>query len=100
MIRLVIVRVIRRLADGSVSPGPREAAAETGEARRGRFARAAARVNGLETLVLGWHTPRTDGGSADAPSVVMIAWRDVESMLNASARDEARFLRDRLGLSM
>ena len=98
MIRLVIVRILRRLEDESDSSGP--VGAEPGEARRVRFARAAGRVNGLETLVLGWHGPGLGGGSAEGPSVVMIAWRDVESMLNASGRDEAGFLRDRLGLSM
>jgi PAS domain-containing protein len=95
----VIIRLLRREGQGSDAAGPAETP-ETGDTRRVRFARAAGRVNGLETLVLGWHASGTAGASADSPSVVMIAWRDVESMLTASGRDETALLRDRLGVSM
>ena len=68
--------------------------------RRLRLARAAGRVNGLETLVLGWHGKGTSEGSGAFPAVVIIAWRDPESMIAATGRDELGFLRERLGLHL
>lgn len=64
-----------------------------------RLARASARVNGLETLVVGWRAG-DPGASAFSPSVVVVAWRDVESMIAAIGRDEPGFLRERLGLTV
>lgn len=66
---------------------------------RGRLARAAARVPGLETLIIGW---RDDAEPADArpPVVVVSAWLDVASMLAATRVGDAAFLRDRLALDI
>jgi PAS domain-containing protein len=101
MIRDVIVRIVRTRDEApdtrAVSVG-RSGAAGTDDERR-RLARVAARVNGLETLVVGWRGGGV-GGSARAPLAVVTAWRDAESMLAAIGADESAFLRDRLGLAV
>jgi PAS domain-containing protein len=69
---------------------------------RTRLARAAARINGLETLILGWRRrgePALEAGETEGASVVVLVWLDAESML-AAAYDEATFLRDRLGITI
>ncbi|MEP6639765.1 MAG: hypothetical protein ABJC39_10490 [Chloroflexota bacterium] len=76
------------------------------DGERERLARAAARINGLETLIVGWReTPRSLDANAGLDSqaslmttcVVILAWHDVGSMVTASPR-EPTFLRERLGL--
>src|SRR5215203_5198554 len=77
-------------------PGMRPGSAED----RARLARAAAKVNGLETLILGWRTPADEGTDpSDVPgaSVVVTVWLDVETMV-ADATHETAFLHDRLGV--
>jgi PAS domain-containing protein len=97
--RLVIVRQVHT----SVAEGP-----QSGDDRsrpgaalppRERLAKAAARINGLETLVVGWQAS-DPGASAFTPSVVVTAWRDAELMIGATGRDESAFLRERLGLDV
>jgi PAS domain-containing protein len=100
MIRPVILRIIRRIGDGAPPPADTDDGVGRRGDRRVGLARAAGRVNGLETLVLGWHGQGQGGGSAESPNLVMIAWRDVESMLAASGRDEPGFLQERLGLNL
>jgi PAS domain-containing protein len=70
-----------------------------GRASSDRLTRAAARVRGLETLILGWREGDPDG-SAGTPAVVVTLWRDVESMVARVGADESGFLRDRLGLEV
>jgi hypothetical protein len=69
------------------------------ESPRERLATASARINGLETLVVGWRAG-DPGASAFTPSVVVTAWRDAELMVAAIGRHEGGFLRDRLGLAV
>jgi len=66
---------------------------------RVRLAKASARINGLETLIVGWRAGEPLA-SAFSPSVVVTAWRDAELMIAALGRDEAGFLRERLGLDV
>lgn len=66
---------------------------------RERLVKAAARINGLETLVVGWRAG-DPGASAIAPSIVVTAWLDAETMVAALGRDEAEFLDERLGLAV
>ncbi|MFL5715837.1 MAG: hypothetical protein ACJ769_14370 [Chloroflexota bacterium] len=63
---------------------------------RDRLTRAATRIAGLETLIVGWR--EDDFGSG--PDVAVLSWLDVASMVNATGADDAAFLRDRLGLDM
>src|SRR6187200_1504509 len=65
---------------------------------RRRLTRAAARVQGLETLIIGWRD-KADG-AADPDVVVVLAWLDVASMLAATRPGDATFLRDSLGLDI
>jgi PAS domain-containing protein len=77
-------------------PGVRPGSAED----RARLARAAAKVNGLETLILGWRMPAdegTDPSELAGASVVITVWLDVETMVAAAAHETA-FLHDRLGV--
>jgi PAS domain-containing protein len=83
----VIVRIVHTQPTGSPDGASRQ-----------RLSQAAGRVDGLETLVVGWEAGAV-GASSMAPSVVMTAWRDAEAML-AATRDEDALLRDRLGLSV
>jgi PAS domain-containing protein len=83
----VIVRIVHTKSTGS-----------PGSMSRQRLSQAAGRVDGLETLVVGWEASAA-GASSMAPSVVMTAWRDAEAML-AATRDEDSLLRDRLGLAV
>lgn len=85
---MVILRIVRTHVE---APG-------TGPASE-RLARSAARIGGLETLILGWHEGDPDG-SAGTPAIVVTVWHDVESMLARVGTDEAGFLRDRLGLAV
>ena len=74
-----------------------DAAADPPERIRERLGRGAARVNGLETLIVGW--PPT-GPSSPGSGVIVTTWRDPDTMLTALGRDEASFLRDRFGLAL
>lgn len=94
----MIVRILRGL-DAGILDEPPDRYPDTGaDDRRLRLARAAGRVNGLETLIVGWDGRST--ADASFPSVVAIAWRDAEAMVAASGRDEMAFLRDRLGVHL
>jgi PAS domain-containing protein len=64
---------------------------------RDRLTRAAARIAGLETLIVGW---RDDASMGTAPHVVVTTWLDVASMLDAMGTADDRLLRDRLGIDM
>jgi PAS domain-containing protein len=98
--RPVIIRLVHTtLADGAApaaDDGSRSAAAHQ---PRDRLAKASARINGLETLVVGWHAG-DPGAWAFAPSVVVSAWRDAELMIGGIGDDETGFLRRRLGLAV
>ncbi|MFL5675684.1 MAG: hypothetical protein ACJ779_11805 [Chloroflexota bacterium] len=88
---------------------PRPADASAGEAvaratltpdlDRDRLSRTAARIKGLETLILGW-PPNESGVPAGCPSVIVLSWVDVSSMLTAAGANDDAFLRDRLGLDV
>jgi PAS domain-containing protein len=102
----MIVRIVHG-ADRRESGKPGGAVAPPGvrpgsAADRARLARAAAKVNGLETLILGWR-PQADEAAdppaASAPSVVVMVWLDVETMVTAATHESA-FLRDRLGVQV
>ena len=95
----VIVRIAHtRSATSTDRPRLETRRGSTGNDHRQRLSQAAGRVDGLETLVVGWEASRADASSM-TPSVVVTAWRDVESMLAAN-RDEDAFLRERLALSV
>jgi PAS domain-containing protein len=98
--RRVIIRLVHARTPGSTAPptGVPPQLHNPDEPRQ-RLARASARVNGLETLVVGWRAG-DPGASAFTPSVVVVAWRDAESMIAAIGRDETGFLRERLGLTV
>ena len=64
-----------------------------------RSPRAAARVKGLETLIVCWRGDQAST-SARAPLAVVTVWLDAEAMLAAIGRDEGRFLSERLGLDV
>jgi PAS domain-containing protein len=67
---------------------------------RARLARAAAKVAGLETLIVGWRSREEappDASDVAPACVVVLVWLDVESMV-AAATHESTFLSDRLGL--
>src|SRR4051812_4768455 len=66
---------------------------------RDRLSRTAARIKGLETLILGW-PPNESGVPAGCPSVIVLSWVDVSSMLTAAGANDDAFLRDRLGLDV
>ena len=98
--------MIVRIVHGTDAGASRDAAAPDGSADRARLARAAAKVPGLETLIIGWRGPadvapdapeETDTGEVPRSCVVVLVWMDVESMV-AATPDEGAFLRDRLGL--
>jgi len=94
----VIVRLVHtRVADPGAPSGDRTTT-PPGREPSDRLARAASRVNGLETLVVGWRAG-DPGESAFKPAVVVTAWRDAELMLAAIGHDETGFLRERLGLA-
>lgn len=94
------MRVLRGHDDGSQGGPPDRRPELDPDDRRLRFARAAGRVNGLETLILGWDGRSTAASGRAFPIVVVIAWRDAESMVAATGREEQGFLRDRLGLHL
>ena len=95
----MIVRIAHTRSDASTdSPGVEARRGSAGADHRQRLSRSAGRVDGLETLIVGWEASDR-GASSMAPLVVVSAWRDVESML-AATRDEDTFLRDRLDLSV
>jgi PAS domain-containing protein len=95
----VIVRLVHARVAGTAAPSGDRPAPPTEEPPRERLARASVRINGLETLVVGWRAGDPDA-SAFTPSVVVTAWRDAELMVSAIGRDEAGFLRERLGLAV
>lgn len=69
---------------------------------RGRLARSAGNVNGLDSLIVG---ARRGGGvgsdEGDVEAAIMTVWRDVESMVRATGIDEQdRFLAARLNLPL
>ena len=95
----MIVRIAHtRLASAADRPGADTRPGTSGSDHRQRLSRAAGRVDGLETLIVGWEA-REPEASSIAPLVVVTAWRDVESMLSAT-REEDAFLQDRLALSV
>ena len=94
------MRILRGHDDGSQGGPPDRRPDLDPDDRRLRFARAAGRVNGLETLILGWDGRSTAEPDRSFPTVVVIIWRDAESMVAATGRDEQGFLRDRLGLHL
>jgi PAS domain-containing protein len=95
----VIVRIAHtRIATPADGASADARSGTPGDDHRQRLSRAAGRVDGLETLIVGWEA-REPGASSIAPLVVVTAWRDVESML-AATRDEDAFLGDRLALSV
>jgi PAS domain-containing protein len=99
----VIIRIVHGhgIADRADTAGGHPAARSATDDERMRLVRAAARVTGLETLIVGWHgIGDAAPGSALSPSVVVTAWRDVDSMVAATSRDETSFLRQRLGLDV
>jgi len=63
---------------------------------RDRLTRAATRIPGLETLIVGWRDDAAEPGT----DVVVLSWLDVASMVNATGSDDTALLRDRLGLEM
>ena len=67
---------------------------------RERLANRAARIPGLETLMIGWPATDDAGTAGNGTSLIALAWLDVSSMLTATRSDEAAFLRDRLGLDV
>ncbi len=97
----MIVRIVYGTDDGA----SHDAATPDGSAARARLARAAAKVSGLETLIVGWRV-LTDGvpeptatAEVRRSCVVVLVWLDVGSMV-AATPDEAGFLGDRLGLQI
>lgn len=98
--RGVIIRLVQtRVAAATAPPADDGPRLLTTLQPRERLAKASARINGLETLVVGWRAgdPRA---SAFTPSVVVTAWRDAELMIGAIGQDETGFLRQRLGLDV
>jgi PAS domain-containing protein len=96
----VIIRIVHGTAR-DVSDGASVVDPAGGQPHRERLNRAAGRVDGLETLIVGWRGARDpDSGAATPPSVVVTAWRDVESMVSAIGRDEPSSMRERLGLDV
>ena len=96
----MIIRIVQA-SDREATDDTTERPIDTAD-DRARLARAAARITGLETLIVGWRAgdgERLPGGSA-GPSVVVFAWLDVASMLVAMRADESTFLRERLGLDI
>jgi PAS domain-containing protein len=100
----MIIRLVHGIDGGDPGKAARPVwppAVRPGSAEdRLRLARAAAKVNGLETLILGWRTPADEGTDpSDVPgaSVVVTVWLDVETMV-AAATHETAFLHDRLGV--
>jgi hypothetical protein len=99
----VIIRIVHGhgIRDRAEAAGGSPMSPDANDDARIGLARAAARVAGLETLIVGWHGIGDPApGSAISPSVVVTAWRDVDSMVAATSRDETAFLRQRLGLDV
>ena len=100
MIGVVILRIVHARpvvpSGGSASDAARPR--PPGDPRAW-LSRAAGRVNGLETLVVGWSDAEARSSGA-GPRLVVTVWRDAESMLAAIGRDEGTFLLDRLGLAI
>ena len=103
----MIVRIIHGTEDAA-GPDADTAAGSGGlapvgadsPADRTRLARAAAKVAGLETLIVGWQSRKDappDASSVAAACIVVLVWLDVETMVAATS-DETAFVRDRLGL--
>src|SRR3954453_13248317 len=63
---------------------------------RDRLTRAATRIPGLETLIVGSRDDALEPG----PDVAVLSWLDGASMVNATGSDDIALLRDRLGLEM
>jgi PAS domain-containing protein len=100
MIASVILRIVHaRPVVASGKPPPDRARPRTPDEARAWLARAASRVNGLETLVVGWSGAEARLSGA-GPRLVVTVWRDAESMLAAIGRDEGAFHLDRLGLAI
>lgn len=99
--RRVILRIVHARPESRTgrTPRPTRRTRRIDDDRWKRLPGEAARVNGLETLVVGWRgtDPREAGTS---PRVAVTVWRDAESMVAAIGRDEDVFLRDRLGFAV
>ena len=96
----VIVRLVHTRASASANQPMADLPSPPSDGQpRERLARMAARINGLETLVVGWRAG-DPGASAITPSIVVTAWRDAELMVAALGRDETGFLRENLGLAV
>jgi PAS domain-containing protein len=97
--RGVIIRLVHASVAATAAPPPDNGPSLSASSQpRERLARAAARINGLETLVVGWRAD-DPGASAFSPSVIVTAWRDAELMLAAIGDDDSGFLSGRLGLA-
>ena len=95
----MIVRLVHTSAADAAAPPVDDGSRPLPLQPRERLAKASARINGLETLVVGWRAG-DPGASAFAPSVVVTAWRDAELMMGAIGHEESGFLRQRLGLGV
>lgn len=97
----MIIRIVHGTDRAGNGHGPTAVDPNAAQSQRERLNRAAGRVDGLETLIVGWgRASDPNPGGAIVPSVVVTVWRDVDSMLSAIGRDEPWAMRERLGLEL